>query len=167
VVSSDTAVGLGWVAAGVLGALVEVLSLQVVAGLLGVGCLAAAASAFLGCSPIVQVAVFAVSSVLLLLAVRPPVRRWMASSVPAFATNTAALAGRAARVVRPVSDRGGQVRLAGEVWTARTEGPTAGVLELGSPVQVVRIDGATAIVRPFPPEQSPEPGGPVDLGREP
>jgi membrane protein implicated in regulation of membrane protease activity len=166
-VSSDTAVGLGWVAAGVLGALVEVLSLQVVAGLLGVGCLGAAAAAFLGYSPIVQVAVFAVTSLLLQAAVRPPVRRWMARSVPVFATNAAALAGRQARVLQPVSDRGGQVRLAGEVWTARTEGPAVGVLELGSPVQVIRIDGATAIVRPAPPEPQLEPGGPADFGREP
>jgi membrane protein implicated in regulation of membrane protease activity len=47
--------------------------------------------------------------------------------------------------VTPVS---GRVKLAGEVWSARS---VAGgyPLEVGSTVQVVRIDGATAVVAPL------------------
>src|SRR5919205_463886 len=67
-----------------------------------------------------------------------------------IATGAAALVGAEGEVLVAVSRDGGRVKLAGEVWTARSA--TGGLpLEVGSQVQVVRIDGATAVVAPSSP----------------
>ena len=102
----------------------------------------------------IQVLVFAVVSVVLLVAVRPWALRVFRRSVPETLTNVAAHVGRPAVVVMDVSAHAGRVKLAGEVWTARSADPAA-VLPVGTSVRVVRIDGATAVVEPAPP-------GPVD-----
>jgi NfeD-like C-terminal, partner-binding len=59
-----------------------------------------------------------------------------------------------------VTEHGGQVKLAGEVWTARASGPTV-PLPIGSQVTVVAIDGATAVIRA---ESPPHYGHPVTGG---
>ena len=64
-------------------------------------------------------------------------------------------------MIEPVSDRGGLVKLAGEVWTARTAAHDQ-TLEVGSTVYVVRIEGATALVA-----TTPLPGGPQSLEGRP
>ncbi|MGL1548965.1 NfeD family protein, partial [Vibrio parahaemolyticus] len=49
-------------------------------------------------------------------------------------------------VLATVSRVAGQVKLAnGDVWTARSDTDTR--LDPGTPVEVARIDGATAVVR--------------------
>ena len=48
-------------------------------------------------------------------------------------------------VLEPVSADGGQVKLDGEVWTARPFN-AADAYEPGDRVTVMRIDGATAVV---------------------
>jgi membrane protein implicated in regulation of membrane protease activity len=66
--------------------------------------------------------------------------------VPALArTGTAALVGRKAVVLRRVDSQGGRIRIGGEEWSARPylDGT---VIEPGAPVEVVEIDGATALV---------------------
>ena len=60
-------------------------------------------------------------------------------------TGTAALVGSAGLVIERVDSRDGRVKLGGEVWSARTYNPHD-VLEPGTPVEVARIDGATAVV---------------------
>ena len=47
--------------------------------------------------------------------------------------------------IERVDANGGQVKLKGEVWSARTYDPHV-VIEAGRNVEVVQIDGATAIV---------------------
>ena len=58
--------------------------------------------------------------------------------------------GRDAEVLVEVTPTSGRVKLAGEVWSARSVASTY-PLEVGSTVQVVRIDGATAVVAPLVP----------------
>ena len=60
-------------------------------------------------------------------------------------TGTAALTGAKAVVIQRVDADGGRVRIGGEVWSARAylEGQ---VLEPGTRVEVVKIEGATALV---------------------
>jgi membrane protein implicated in regulation of membrane protease activity len=69
--------------------------------------------------------------------------------VPETLTNVAAHVGRTAVVLLDVTAHAGRVKLAGEVWTARTADPSL-VLPAGSTVRVVRIDGATAVVEAAP-----------------
>nr|WP_255372088.1 NfeD family protein [Cellulosimicrobium sp. CUA-896] len=113
------------------------------------GALAAAGVSAAGGPLWLQIVTFAVVSVVLLLTLRPYLLRHLRDRVPLAETNVAAHVGRAALVVDRVSEIGGRVKLAGEVWTARTE-PGAPEVPAGAEVRVVRIDGATAVVAPSP-----------------
>lgn len=89
-------------------------------------------------------AVFLVVSVLLLVLVRPALRQRLWAGLGGE-TGVAALQGKTALVLERVEHHGGQIKLNGEVWTARslTDGD---VFEPGEQVTVMHIDGATAVV---------------------
>jgi membrane protein implicated in regulation of membrane protease activity len=108
------------------------------------GALAATGSSWLLDWPVwADGAVFLGVSVLLLLAVRPALRRRItAVGLPEPAK---ALEGKTATVLDRIARHEGQVKLDGEVWTARPLNDTE-VYEAGEQVTVVRIDGATAVV---------------------
>jgi membrane protein implicated in regulation of membrane protease activity len=134
------------IAAGALAA-AEVLTLTFVLGMLSVAALAGAIVAGLGAPAVAQVAVFAGGAVLLLGVVRPVARRHrhMPGSIR---TGTDALIGKRGTAVTEVNGRGGQVRIGGEVWSARTYDERH-VIEAGAPVDICQIDGATAVVLPL------------------
>lgn len=110
------------------------------------GALAAALVAAIGGGWVATWAVFILVSLLLLWVVRPIARAHLRQPAQ-LRTGTAALIGRRAIVVeRIANDEGvGCVRIDGEVWTARAYDETR-VIEAGTPVQVVEIRGATALV---------------------
>ncbi|BBY08463.1 NfeD family protein [Mycobacterium noviomagense] len=113
--------------------------------MLGGGALAAAATSWLLNWPIwADGAVFLVVSVLLLVLVRPPLRRRL-SAAKGITTGVQALEGKNALVVDRVARDEGQVKLDGQMWTARPF-DDADVYEPGELVTVMRIDGATAVV---------------------
>ncbi len=60
-------------------------------------------------------------------------------------TGTAALVGTRAEVIERVDGRGGQVKIGGEIWSARTYDEDE-VIETGKRVEVMKIDGTTALV---------------------
>jgi len=105
------------IAAGVLG-LVELHTLTLVLGMLAVAALPAAATAGVGGSPALQVLVFAIGAALGLLVVRPVARRHR-NLPPGLRTGAAALVGQRGTVVTAIADGHGQVRIGGEVWSAR------------------------------------------------
>jgi membrane protein implicated in regulation of membrane protease activity len=114
--------------------------------MLVVGSLAAGTTAALGFSFITQAIVFSLVSTVGLVVARPYIKRAVDRSVPDAPTNVDALAGRHALTVTEVDDRGGQVKLSGETWSARSS--ERGVrIPADTDVVVVRIDGATALVR--------------------
>ncbi|BCO36186.1 NfeD family protein [Mycobacterium heckeshornense] len=113
--------------------------------MLGGGALAAAATSWLLDTPVwADGAVFLVVSVLLLAVVRPAVRRRL-TPAKEIATGVQALEGKSALVLDRVARHEGQVKLDGQVWTARPFNE-ADVYEPGELVTVMRIDGATAVV---------------------
>jgi len=114
--------------------------------LLGPLALAAAAAAIVGAfaGGLVALIVFVVGSLLSLALLRPVARRHL--RLPAIArTGTAALVGRKALVLRRVDQVDGLIRIGGEDWTARTYIDDE-VFDEGSQVQVVEIQGVTALV---------------------
>lgn len=112
--------------------------------MLGGGALAAALTSWLLDSlGWVDGAVFLVVSVLLLVVVRPPLRRRLTPNVPRLGIE--ALEGKTALVLERVARDNGQVKLDGQVWTARPLDEND-VYEPGEPVTVMQIDGATAVV---------------------
>ncbi|MDN3287129.1 NfeD family protein [Streptomyces thermocarboxydus] len=114
-------------------------------GMLAVGAVAAAVvSGIFGGGAVAQVAVFAVVSTALIAVIRPIARRHR-SQRPELATGVDALKGKQAVVLERVDGSGGRIKLAGEVWSARAL-DTGGSYEVGQEVDVVDIEGATAIV---------------------
>lgn len=113
-------------------------------GMLAVGAVAAAVTAGLGGGMVLQVVVFAAVSVALIAVVRPVAARHR-SQRPELTTGVEALKGRTAVVLERVDGSGGRIKLAGEVWSARAL-DTDRTFEAGQAVDVVEIDGATAVV---------------------
>jgi membrane protein implicated in regulation of membrane protease activity len=133
-----------WVVAAVLLAIGEVLT----PGLffLGPVALAAAAAAIVALfvGGITSVIVFIVAALLSLAVLRPIARSHI--RMPALSrTGTDALVGRRAVVTRRVDSVGGRVRIGGEEWSARSYLDSE-VYPEGATVDVVRIEGATALV---------------------
>jgi membrane protein implicated in regulation of membrane protease activity len=63
----------------------------------------------------------------------------------AIRTGAAALEGAHAVVLQRVDREGGRVRIGGDEWSARAYMPDQ-VIEPGSQVEVMKIEGATALV---------------------
>ncbi|WP_344262699.1 NfeD family protein [Streptomyces sodiiphilus] len=113
-------------------------------GMLSAGAVAAAITDGITDNAVLQVVVFAVVSTALILVVRPIARRSRAEH-PGVSTGVQALTGRSAVVLERVDGTTGQIKLAGEVWSARALDADDS-FEPGSQVSVVEIDGATAVV---------------------
>ncbi|WP_409472940.1 NfeD family protein [Streptomyces sp. HC307] len=114
-------------------------------GMLAVGAIAASVTAgIFGGDAVFQVVVFAVVSTALIAVVRPIANRHRAQR-PQLATGVEALKGRQAVVLERVDGSGGRIKLAGEVWSARSL-DAGRTFEAGQEVDVVDIEGATAIV---------------------
>lgn len=138
-------VGLAWLGAAVLLAAGEAAGGELFMLMLAGGALGGSAAAFLGAPLWGQALAFALVSLILVLGVRPLVRRRLLKALPEHDTNTAALTGRDGTVVEAIGHTGGLVEIAGDTWTARSliEGET---FDPGDKVLVHEIEGATAIV---------------------
>src|SRR6202000_1021846 len=117
------------------------MSLLMLAG----GALAAAGGSWLLGLPIwADAGVFLVVSVLLLVLVRPALRRRLSPAI-GLPTGIEALRGKNALVLGRVGRDAGPGKRDGQVWTARPLND-GDVFEPGESVTVVDIDGATAVV---------------------
>lgn len=134
---------LTWLAVAVILAIVELLSMDFVLLMFGLGALAAACATVLGAPLWVAVAVFAVVAIALLFLLRPPLLRRLHSG-PTLATGFTNLVGQGALVLQAVNARGGRVLIGSEEWSART--PDHQTIEPGVEALVIAIDGATAVV---------------------
>ncbi|MYS22390.1 NfeD family protein [Streptomyces sp. SID4948] len=113
-------------------------------GMFAVGAVAGAAAAGLGGGIVAQVVTFVVVSVALLVFVRPIAYR--NRQRPEQRSGVDALRGKQAVVLERVDGgAGGRIKLAGEIWSARAL-QTGQVFDPGQQVDVVEIDGATAVV---------------------
>jgi membrane protein implicated in regulation of membrane protease activity len=103
-----------------------------------------AAAAAAGAAVWLQLVVFIGGAVASLGLLRPIARAHL--HMPAeMRTGTAALEGAHALVLQRVDEHGGRVRIGGEEWSARAYMPDQ-VIEAGTRVEVVKIEGATALV---------------------
>ncbi|MFN2536983.1 MAG: NfeD family protein [Mycobacteriales bacterium] len=134
-----------WLVLAGLLLLAELFTLTFVLGLLSAAAAVTTLAALLDAPVALQVGVFAVSSGVLFVLVRPFERRHQ--SAPPLITGTAALPGRSGHVLEEVTDQGGRVKLGGESWAARPLAPGT-VVPAGARVAVARVDGATLVVYP-------------------
>ena len=135
-----------WLIAGIVLIAAEVLSGEFVLLMLGgAALLAAGASALVTGSLVVGGGVFVVSAGLLVFAVRPPLRRKLERGLGHHESHIKRLVGATAVVVRRVDGHGGQVKIGGDLWSARAV-DADDVLEPGEHATVMEISGATALV---------------------
>ena len=122
----------------------ETATLGFFLGAVALAALPAAAVAAVGAGLGVQLAVFIVCSIASLAFIRPIARRHL-NTPPSIRTGTAALIGARAVVLARVDAEGGRVKIGGEEWTARPYDEDA-AYEEGTRVEVLKIEGATALV---------------------
>jgi membrane protein implicated in regulation of membrane protease activity len=138
-------VALIWLIAALVLAGAEVLTGDLFLLMLGGGALAAAGTNWLFDLPIwANGLVFLIVSVLLLVGVRPALRRRLTTG-KGLPEPMKALEGKSALVIDRVARHEGQVKLDGQVWTARPLSEDD-IYQPGDHVTVVHIDGATAVV---------------------
>ena len=133
------------VVAAVLG-VAELMTTTFALGIIAVGALVAACIGALGLTLPFQLLAFVVASGAGLGFVLPIARRHI-KQPPLLKTGPAALVGRSASVLEEVNRHGGRVRIGGEVWSARSYDETL-TIPVGRVVDVMQIDGATALVYP-------------------
>jgi membrane protein implicated in regulation of membrane protease activity len=133
-----------WIVAAGLLAVGEIVSLSFFMGPIAVAAVLAAIAALIGAGTAIQLVVFILASIASLAVLRPVARRHLHTPAK-IRTGTAALVGARAVVLERVDGDGGTVKLAGEVWSARAYDDDE-VLEPGARVQVMQIEGATALV---------------------
>ena len=134
-----------WLVAALALAGAEALTGDLFLLMLSGGALAAGgASAAFGWPIWADGAIFMVVSILLLVGVRPVLRRRFAAGT-GLPEPAKALEGKSVLVLEKVARHEGQVKLEGEVWTARPLNEDD-EYEVGDHVTVMRIDGATAVV---------------------
>ena len=131
------------IAAGVL-AVGEMFTLGFFLGPVAIAAVVSAIVALAGGGAALQWIVFTVIAATSLLALRPIARRHMRTPMQ-LRTGTAALVGASAVVIDRVDRDGGTVRLKGEVWSARSYEEDHS-FEPGTRVEVLKIEGATALV---------------------
>jgi membrane protein implicated in regulation of membrane protease activity len=131
------------IAAGVL-AVGEIATLGFFLGPIAVAATLTAVVALIGAPLAVQWLVFIAASLGTVVVLRPIARRHLRTPA-SLRTGTAALVGGRAIVLERVDADGGQVKIGGETGSARAydEDDT---FEPGARVEVMKIDGATALV---------------------
>ena len=122
----------------------EIVTLGFFLGPIAIAAVLAAIVAVAGAGLELQWAVFLAGSLASLLIVRPIARRHM-KTPPAVRTGTAALVGARAVALERVDGTGGTVKIGGEIWSARAYDEDQ-VIEKGARVEVLKIEGATALV---------------------
>lgn len=136
---------LAWAIAALLLAIGEILTPGLFfLGPVALAAVAAAIAAVAGAAVWLQIVVFAGAS-LASVGILRPIARAHLHMPAALRTGTAALVGAPAVVLQRVDQHGGRVRIGGEEWSARAFMPDQ-VLEPGTRVEVVKIEGATALV---------------------
>lgn len=135
-----------WLILAVTLGIAEIFTLTASLGLLGAAALITSAVAALGLPLPLQLIIFTLTSAAGLLVIRPIAARHI-RQVPSQRFGVQALEGKTAYVLREVSGHDGRVRIGGEEWSARSYDETL-VIPEGAIVDVIKIEGATALVYP-------------------
>jgi membrane protein implicated in regulation of membrane protease activity len=136
-----------WIVLGVVLAVAEIFTATLFLIMFSVGAFAAAGAAALGAPVAAQAVVFAVVSALTTLLARPTIKRHRRSARESGEQpfGVEAIEGSPALVLEQVDVDRGMVKIDGELWSARSYDATQ-VFAPGERVQVIRVQGATALV---------------------
>lgn len=138
-----------WLSVAVLFGVAELVSLDLILVMLAVGALAGMLTAAIGAAVVVQILVAGAASVAMLALVRPSLVTRL-NSGPELRLGHGKLVGeRAVVTLRMTGHDVGQIKLAGETWSAAPYDEHL-TIEPGATVEVFEIRGATAYVHPVP-----------------
>ena len=133
-----------WLAASGALLVVEILTVDLLFASLAFSALLAAGANALGFNVVIQGVVFGLGAIGSLMFLRPIALRHLKKKPADHATNIEALIGAPAMTLSAITEHDGLVKLSGETWSARSN---TGEIEVGSQVEVVAIEGATAVVK--------------------
>lgn len=135
-----------WLIALIFFCIVEGVTAGLASIWFAVGALGAMIAALAGASPLVQIVLFLALSFITLIIVRPLARKYLTPRNEA--TNADRVIGTEGIVTQTIDNiKGeGQVNVAGQIWTARSEGDS--LIPAGTLVQVLRIEGVKVFVAP-------------------
>jgi len=133
-----------WLAASGALLVVEILTVDLLFASLAFSALLAAGANALGFNVVIQGIVFGLGAIGSLMFLRPIALRHLKKKPADHATNVEALIGAPALTLSAVNENSGLVKLSGETWSARSN---TGEIEVGSQVEVVAVEGATAVVK--------------------
>jgi membrane protein implicated in regulation of membrane protease activity len=138
-----------WLAVILVFVILEVITVDFTSLMLAVGSVGGLIASLFHAPFWLQVVIAAVAALLLLLTVRPPLKRALQRGGDRTKSNVDALAGLAGVVVTDFNGDPNMVKLAnGETWTAQRQETTQPVLKEGDRVVVTAINGSTAVVAP-------------------
>ncbi len=135
-----------WLAAAAALGAAEFFTLTLVLGLLAGAALVAAVVAGVGIGLLGQLVALGAAAAVGLVVIRPVALRHM-DQQPLTREGSDALIGRRAEVTQEVTATRGLIKLSGEEWSARALDESL-VIPVGALVDVMEIEGATAIVYP-------------------
>jgi membrane protein implicated in regulation of membrane protease activity len=147
---SDTIAAVVWVVIGLALFAIEATTLTFVALYFGAAALVAALAAALGLNVPLQLLLFALVSVVSLVATRGMITRAL-QRTPVIRSNVHALVGRRGVVTVPITAAAGrgQIRVGSEYWTARPYMEDSSDIDDGTPVEVLAVEGNAALVLPL------------------
>jgi membrane protein implicated in regulation of membrane protease activity len=137
-----------WLAIAIALGVAELFSLDLVLLMLAVGAVVGMAVSLTGVGWPFEVLAAVAASIGMLALVRPNLIKRMHGG-PELRLGHQALVGKQGVVVDEVSSQGGQIRVSGELWTARPYDETE-VIAPGEAVDIFEIRGATALVHRIP-----------------
>jgi membrane protein implicated in regulation of membrane protease activity len=137
-----------WLALAMVFGAAELLSLDLVLLMMASGALVGMLVALVGLGLPIQILAAVAASVGMVALVRPNIVSRLHSG-PELTLGHSALVGKQGVVVDEVSAHTGQIKIGGEVWTARAYDETE-TIEPGATVDVFEIRGATALVHKVP-----------------
>ena len=110
----------------------------------GIGAVASIGTSFLTENISIQIAVFAVVSILLVLSTRKLTDKMKPKEVP---TNVYTILGKKAVVSQAIDNLkgSGQIKIDGDIWSAKSESDEP--IEEGDSVEILNIDGVRAVVK--------------------
>ena len=135
-----------WLILAALLGVAEIMTTTLAFGLLAVAAGAAAIVGGVGLALPIQLIAFVVTAGAGLGIVRPLAMRHIRQP-PLLKSGASALVGRSAIVTEEVTALDGRVRIGSEIWSARSYDESS-VIPEGSKVDVLAIEGATALVHP-------------------
>jgi len=135
-----------WLILAALLGVAEIMTTTLAFGLLAVAAGAAAIVGGVGLALPIQLIAFVVTAGAGLGIVRPLAMRHIRQP-PLLKSGASALVGRSAIVTEEVTALDGRVRIGSEIWSARSYDESS-VIPEGSKVDVLAIEGATALVYP-------------------